>query len=106
MAANELHVEALLNRRVYDDAGRPVGRIEEIRAVRRGGQCFVSEYRVGTFALLERLAGGQLGRSILQALRLRRKDGGYRVRWDQLDLRDPARPTLRCPVSKKKPVER
>jgi hypothetical protein len=49
----------------------------------------ITEFLVGSTALLERLA---------VHLRGRRKGKGYRVPWDKLDLTDPARPKLKCTV--------
>jgi hypothetical protein len=94
----EVYVDLLLNRRVRALNGRVIGRIEEIKAEQSDGAWHVSEYLIGSFVLLERLAGHPLGRSVLRFFRLRRKDGGYRVRWDQMDLSDPARPRLICRV--------
>ena len=94
----ELHVELLLNRRVYAPDGRPIGHLEEIRVVRDGKRWVVSEYHVGAFALFERLGAWALGRAILRAVGMDRRGGGYRVPWDQLDLTHPDRPRLRCAV--------
>src|ERR1051325_5993402 len=65
MTARELNVELLLSRRVYALNGRRIGRIEEIRAEKRGRECYVAEYLVGGYALFERLAGWVIGRAIL-----------------------------------------
>ncbi|MFN2599312.1 MAG: hypothetical protein ABR563_19255, partial [Pyrinomonadaceae bacterium] len=48
--------------------------------------------------VFERLAALSIGRVILGKLGARRGHGGYRVPWDKLDLSDPSRPRLRCPV--------
>jgi sporulation protein YlmC with PRC-barrel domain len=105
MAGREINLELLLNRRVYALNGKCIGRIEEMRAEMRGGECVLTEYLVGVYALFERLAAGSIGRSILRALRLRRKDGGYRVPWNQLDLSDPLHPRLKCVVRDLLPIE-
>jgi hypothetical protein len=96
--AREVYADLLLNRRVRTLNGRVIGRIEEIKAEESRGAWHVSEYLIGSFVLLERLAGHPLGRSVLRFFRLRRKDGGYRVRWDQMDLSDPIKPKLTCSV--------
>jgi sporulation protein YlmC with PRC-barrel domain len=98
MAEQEVQIQSLLNRRVIALNGRRIGRLEEIRIEQRGEEYVVSEYLVGTFAFFERLAAWSIGRAVLQVLRLTRKDGGYRVRWDQLDISDPTRPKLLCTV--------
>jgi len=94
MATAEVHVELLLGRRVYAPDGKPVGRVEEVIASFDEGDCRVEEYHVGAYALLERLAAWHLGRAILGVLRA--GVSSYRVRWNQLDVSDPDRPTLRC----------
>jgi hypothetical protein len=94
----EAYVDLLLNRQVRAGNGRVIGRIEEISADERDGQWCVTEYLLGAFVLLERLAGWSLGRAVLCALRLTRNGGGYRVRWDQMDLSDPEKPRLKCSV--------
>lgn len=96
--AQEVHVELLLNRRVYTLNGRPAGRIEEVCAELRHGECYVSEYHVGTYAMMERLAAWPIGRELLRLFGAQRKGGGYRVPWDKLDLSDPLRPRLTCRV--------
>ena len=83
----EVHLELLLGTTVLSREGRPVGRIEEVRA---GDRQEIVEFHIGKGALLERLAAMGL---------LRWKKDGYRVRWDQLDWSDLRHPRLTCPVS-------
>ena len=83
-----VHLEDLLGRRVEAEDGRSAGRIEEIRADRRGDEYEVTEYLLGTGALIERLS--------LVSLLLRREPRTYIVRWDQIDLTSPDRPRLTC----------
>jgi len=86
-----VRVEDLLVRRVRGGDGRVVGRIEEIRAERRAnGDHEVTEYHLGTGALLERLG-------IVQRV-LRRKPQVLIARWDQLDIHRADAPTLTCSV--------
>ena len=98
--ANELRVERLVGRRVYDAARRVVGRLEEFRATREGEAWVVTEFDIGRAALLERLAIRHLG--WLPGGR----PAGYRARWDQLDLSDPERPQLTVPVEELKTLRR
>jgi hypothetical protein len=96
MIQQEVQIQSLLNRRVIALNGRRIGRLEEIRIEQRGEVYVVSEYLVGTFAMFERLAAWSIGRAMLQVSRMTCKDGGYRVRWDQLDISDPTHPKLLC----------
>jgi hypothetical protein len=94
----EVHLELLLGKRVLTLNGQPLGRLEEVRAERNArGYYFVTEYLIGSYAVLERLSAWQMGRTILRTLHLKRR-ASYRVRWEQLDLSDPARPRLKCAV--------
>lgn len=96
MKRQEIHLELLLGKRVFGLNGRPIGRLEEVRAeLNNRGFYFVTEFLVGSYAMLERLAALRIGRVIMRRLRLRRREG-YRVRWEQLDLSDPRRPQLAC----------
>jgi len=92
-----VRLQDLLGRRVRARDGRVVGRIEEVRAERRGDDHEVIEYRLGPGALAERLA---LARRLL---------GGRRetliARWDQLDIREPRHPALTCSVDELRRVQ-
>lgn len=78
--------------------GQPLGRLEEVRVESNSrGYYFVTEYLIGSYAVLERLSAWQMGRTILRTLHLKRRSS-YRVRWEQLDLSDPAKPRLNCAV--------
>jgi len=97
MKRQEIHLELLIGKRVFALNGRPLGRLEEVRAeLNNRGDCFVSEFLVGSYAVLERLSLWRIGRAILRTVRVRKH--GYRVHWEQLDLSDPQRPQLRCEV--------
>ena len=98
MKRQEVHLELLLGKRVFALNGQPVGRLEEVRAERNNrGHYFVTDYLIGSYAVLERLSGWRMGRTILRTLHLKRGES-YRVRWEQLDLSDPAKPRLNCAV--------
>ena len=90
--SRELRIEQLLGRKVIGPGGKPIGRIEEIRARRYGTGCVATEIVIGVLGLLERL---DLGARML----LGRGTGGYVVRWEQIDVSDPSMPRLLVPVS-------
>ena len=97
MTRQQLHVELLLGEKVFALNGQPVGRLEEVRTEIDKGHYFVSEFLVGNYAVLERLAAWRIGRAVLRVIGVGRREG-YRIRWDQLDLSDPQRPRLLCDV--------
>jgi sporulation protein YlmC with PRC-barrel domain len=104
MKQQEIHVELLIGKRVFALNGRSIGRLEEVRAeLNARGYCFVTEFLIGSYAFLERLAAWRMGRALMRTLHLRRKEG-YRVRWEQLDLSDPQRPQLLCEVGELIPL--
>jgi sporulation protein YlmC with PRC-barrel domain len=97
MKRQEVHLELLLGKRVFALNGRPVGRLEEVRAeLDNRNACFVTEFLIGSYAVLERLSLWRIGRAILRTLHVRKQ--GYRIAWEQLDLSDPQRPRLKCEV--------
>jgi len=85
-----VRLEDLIGHRVRTKTGQVVGRIEEVRAVRRGDDYEVIEYHLGPGALLERFAITR--RFFRHAVPM------LIARWDQLDIHRPERPTLTCPV--------
>jgi sporulation protein YlmC with PRC-barrel domain len=101
----EVRVELLLGRRVRDRQGRPVGRIEEVRAEPKGKEMRVTEYLVGRSAMLERLSVQAFLLTFPRLLGWGKKSGGYRVPWDRLDLADPDRPRLLCDVGELEGLE-
>ena len=105
MSKRELHVELLLGEKVFAVNGVSIGRLEEIRTEVNRGHFYVTEFLVGSYAVLERLAAWRIGRAVLRVVGAQRKEG-YRIRWDQLDLSDPQRPKLRCEVDELMPLKR
>jgi hypothetical protein len=95
--ARETRLELLVGSRVRALRGAVVGRIEEVRAERRGASCFVTEYHIGPAALLERLSARFLPF---------RQPRGFIAQWHQLDPSDPERPRLLCPVSELEPMRK
>ena len=88
-----LRIDELLGRTVWTRDGHRVGRLEECRAQRDGSTWFVRECLIGSAGLFERL-----GLSALLVVGVNRH-AGYVSRWDQLDISDPRRLRLRCPVA-------
>ena len=99
-----LHAELLLGKKVFALDGQSIGRLEEIWTKTNRGQFFVSDFLVGRYAVLERLAAWSIGRAVLRLFGAKR-DEGYRIRWDQLDLSDPQRPRLLCGVDELMPLK-
>ena len=89
-----LNLDAVIGRAVWSIEGQRLGRLEECRAERNGDSWFVREWLIGPAGLLERLGSGAW--LLVGTSRAR----GYIVRWDQLDLTDPERPRLTCPVAR------
>jgi sporulation protein YlmC with PRC-barrel domain len=89
----EVHVEQLLGRKVIDSDGRVVGRIEEMRAELVDGERVVTEFHLGSAALLERFG------SVVIQLPLFHLFGSTKtarsVPWNLVDLSDPRHPRLR-----------
>ena len=92
--AREVRIERLLGRLVRDAAGRRVGRIEDMRATPDGHDWIVTHFLLGPVGWRERLSLRGL-RLQLQTLRGARRRALKRLRWDKLDLSDPANPRLR-----------
>jgi sporulation protein YlmC with PRC-barrel domain len=103
MGKQQVHAELLLGEKVFALNGLPIGRLEEIRTEINKGHCFVSEFLVGNYAVLERLAAWHIGRAILRVLGAKQKEG-YRIRWDQLDPSDPRHLRLLCDVDELMPL--
>jgi len=95
---SEINAELLLGRQVLASSGEPIGRIEEIVAVPQGSLLAVSEYHLGSYALMERLAASLFGRALLDFVGGSKLGQGYRIPWDKLDLTDPEKPKLLCPM--------
>jgi hypothetical protein len=90
----DVRLDRLVGREVYTANNRRLGRLQEFRAERRGTTWVITEYLIGAAGLMERLGLGV--RLILGITRAT----GYVARWDQLDLSNPDRPTLRCTVDR------
>ena|SRR2546426_8888102 len=105
MATRRIRLHKLLNHDVLDTAGRHAGRIEEVRATVRGGECLVEEYLLGSEGLLERLSIADMAMLLLRPLGGGRPPRGHHVPWHQMDLSDPDRPRLRCTIDQLKSMQ-
>jgi len=88
-----VRLDRLLGREVYTANNRRFGRLEEFRAERHGADWVITEYVIGAAGLAERLG---LGVRLILGIG---RGGGYAARWDQLDLGNPDRLRLSCPVA-------
>jgi sporulation protein YlmC with PRC-barrel domain len=103
--AERLHLELLIGRRVHDSTGATrIGRIEEVTARIDGKECLIEEFLVGRYALGERIAAAHIGRALLDLFGARAHGGGYRVRWDQIDLSNPHHIRLKVPPAELRPI--
>jgi hypothetical protein len=92
----EVRLEDLLGRLVHTAAGRPVGRIEDLRVEPEGDDYVVREVILGELGLsaaLFRMAG-QL--PTLKSLGLGRRYRTRAIPWEWLDFSDPERPRFRA----------
>ena len=95
--AREIRLEDLLGRVVRTAAGRPVGRIDDVRVEPDGEDYVVREVILGELGLRARLVSMAAQLPTFQALGLR---GQYRSRaipWHWLDFSDPQRPRFKGP---------
>ena len=88
----EAHVEHLLGRRVVDVDGRHVGRLEEMLAEIVDGETVVTEFHIGSAAMVERIASFVVQLPFFQRIPFTRH--GYRANWQQFDLSNPRAPRV------------
>ena len=89
-APRTIRLETLIGRLVHTANNRPFGHIEEIRSEHRDGEHQITEYLLGSGALIERWS---LARNFFGRRREKRI-----VKWNQLDISNPRRPRLTCSV--------
>ena len=102
MPAREVQLEQLLGRVVRSEAGRPIGRIQDVRARPEGDDYVVYEVIIGELGLVARLFGMAAQLPTLRALGL---TGRYRTRaipWSWLDLSDFEHPRFRSTTAEKR----
>jgi sporulation protein YlmC with PRC-barrel domain len=95
MVSREIYLEDLLGRVVRTAAGRPVGRIEDVRAEPDGDEYLVREVVLSELGLRARLFGMAAQLPTLKAVGLARRYRTRAVPWEWLDFSDPARPRFR-----------
>lgn len=95
MGTREVRLEELLGRRVVSAAGRPIGRIDDLRARPHGDEYLVHEVLLGELGLLPRLLRLAERLPTFQALSLGRRYRRRAIPWHWLDFSDPQRPRFR-----------
>jgi len=90
MTAGKVRVEDLIGLPVTARNGKRIGHIEEIRATRHDDEITVDAFLLGAGALRTRFA---------MVRRIVSRERTIVVRWDQIDLSNPEKPTLTCAVS-------
>ena len=68
--SSEFRLDRLLGRQVIAANNRPLGRVEEFRAEKRGTGCVITEYVIGVAGLAERLGWGSNCCSVASAAAL------------------------------------
>ena len=92
MPAREIRLEEILGRVVRTAAGRPVGRIEDVRAEPDGEDYVVREVILGELGLRARLFSMTAQLPSLKALGIGGRSRTRAVPWEWLDFSDPAHP--------------
>jgi sporulation protein YlmC with PRC-barrel domain len=95
IAVREVALEQLLGRVVRSAAGRPVGRIEDLRVEPDGDDYVVSEVILGELGFRARLLGIAAQLPTFAAVGLGRRYRTRSIPWQWLDLTDPERPQFR-----------
>jgi hypothetical protein len=95
MVSREIYLEDLLGRVVRTAAGRPVGRIEDVRAEPDGDEYLVREVVLSELGLRARLFSMAAQLPTLKAVGLARRYRTRAIPWEWLDFSDPARPRFR-----------
>lgn len=79
-----VHLEKIAAKKIRDIDGRLAGRLEEVHADWRGGECIVTHFVIAP-----------RGTYILRQIGFKRANA-YVVAWDRMDFSDPGRPRLNC----------
>lgn len=79
-----VHLETLVGKKVRDADGKVAGRLEEVHADWRGGECIVTYYQIA-----------RKGTYFVRKLGMSKKAASLIVTWDKMDLSDPKGPRLK-----------
>lgn len=82
-----VHLEKIVATKIRDIDGKIAGRLEEVHADWRGGECIVTYYVIapkGTYAL--------------QEIGLEKRTRSLIVPWDRMNFSDPDKPRLTCRI--------
>ena len=93
MEIREAHVEQLIGRKVRDERGRELGRIEEMIVEVIDDEYVVTEFHLGTGALIERVTGFVRQLPFFGLIPGAKEP--KRVGWKEMDLSDPRNPVVR-----------
>ena len=86
--------ERMVGRKVHDPEGKKVGRIVAVRVDWEGKDCVVRDYLLGTAALMKRLG---LSAKVILGMPLKHEPRS--ISWDLMDISDPEKPRLLCPLA-------
>ena len=82
-----VHLEKIVATKIRDVDGKIAGRLEEVHADWRGGECIVTYYVIAS-----------KGTYPLQEIGFKSRTRSYIVPWDRMNFSDPDRPRLNCRI--------
>jgi hypothetical protein len=103
MTHREIRFDELVSRVVRSAAGRPIGRIEDLRARPEGEDYVVHEVLIRDLAPMPKLLRLAAQLPTLRALGLLRHPRLRAIPWSWLDLTDPERPRFQHAVPGQEP---
>jgi len=91
----EVRLELLVGRKVYDPDGCKLGEIEEILAETIDGELVVTEFHIGAGATAERLSIRHFGARFFSLFGAHgHSKKALKIPWQRMNLEDPARPVV------------
>lgn len=103
MGSREIRLDELVGRVVRSAAGRPIGRIEDVRARPDGDDYVVHEILIRDLGRMPQILRLAAQLPTLRALGLLRHPRLRAVPWSWLDLTDPERPRFKHAVPNQEP---
>jgi sporulation protein YlmC with PRC-barrel domain len=101
VSARSISMSELLGRRVRDQDGRPIGRVEELNAEIElhpdGNDYVVTSISVGRFGPLDIIASGNFVQQLVRRIARATGYARYQIPWDWMDLSDPSHPRVLRP---------